>query len=193
MSRMRAWGASCWTKRDIPRVCALLLLGCRPQVGRPFGDTLERGGPLADVEVADMTVRIHDGSVSTWGVLEVPDGSRLETAYAGVDAIARAELLKLVRVRVAGVVLSVESTDPARREVAEHTVEVVAGSLRRAGTTQHGWARVRQDGRVNLRVWARLSMPRAELEAAFRAAQAEGQLALPPGAEAELELAPSAP
>jgi hypothetical protein len=166
---------------------ALCLLACRTQATASFGHTLERGDTLADVRVEDMTVQIGESTVRAWGLLEVPDGSRLAVAYAGVDAIARAELLKLVRVRVAGVMVSVDSSDPARRTAYERTLEAVAGSLRRAGSTQHGWARVQQGERVVLRVWSRLSVPRADVEAALVASRAAGDIALPADMEIALE------
>jgi hypothetical protein len=161
---------------------ALSLLACHPPAsGGAFGHTLERGGALAEVHIDEMNVQITEHSVSTWGLLEVPDGSRMQAAYAGVDAIARAELLKLIRVRVAGEMVSIDSTDPARRDAYERTVEVVAGSLRRAGTTEHGWERVQQGSTVILRIWSRLTVPRADVEAALQAAQSEGELVLPSG------------
>jgi len=174
----------------IPIAFALSLFACQPSgAGSAFGHTLERGGTLAEVQFDQMKVHVTDRTVSTWGLLEVPEGSRLQAAYAGVDAIARAELLKLVRVRVAGVMVSVDSTDPARRDAYERTVEVVAGSLRRAGATQHGWEREQQGSRVILRIWSRLTVPRADVEAALRAAHTAGDLALPGGMDAELESA----
>lgn len=163
--------------------CALCLLACRPQGMAAFGTALERGDTLADVRVEEMTPRITDSTVSAWGLLEVPDGSRLQTAYAGVDAIARAELLKLLRVRVAGVMVSVDSSDPARRQAYERTVEAVAGTLRSAGNIQHGWARVKQQERIVLRVWAQLTVPRADLNAALSA----DEIALPADMQVELQ------
>jgi hypothetical protein len=177
----------------IPLAFALCLLACRPQGTGSFGHTLERGGTLADVRVEDMTVRITESTVSAWGLLEVPDGSRLQAAYAGVDAIARAELLKLVRVRVAGLMVSVDSSDPARRDAYERIVEAVAGSLRRAGSTQHGWARVKQAERIVLRVWSQLTVPRADVEAALAASHAAGNPALPAGMDVALESLPPHP
>lgn len=172
---------------------ALWLLACRPQGMASFGQTLERGDRLADVRVEDMTARITESTVSSWGLLEVPDGSRLQAAYAGVDAIARAELLKLVRVRIAGVMVSVDSSDLARRAAYERTVEAVAGSLRRAGSTQHGWARVQQRDRIVLRVWSQLTMPRADVEAALLASRAAADPALPADMDLVLESLPPGP
>jgi hypothetical protein len=149
---------------------------CQRPPPAPFGRVLEHGGELGDVAAEDTTPRITQQGVTVWGVIEVPDGSRLQASYAAADAIARAELLKLVRVRVAGVMVSVDSTDPARQEAYEHTMEAVDGSLRTAGDIQHGYQRVLRGGELILRVWSRLSVPRAEVEAAFVSA---GQPELP--------------
>ncbi|HEX5657200.1 MAG TPA: hypothetical protein VFX59_08390 [Polyangiales bacterium] len=125
---------------------------------------LERGGELAGVSLEDKKVQLTASTLSAWGVIEVPDGSRMQASYAGADAIARSELLKYVRVRVEDVMVSVDSTDPARRDAYEHTVETVHGTLRRGGITQHAWERVQRGEQRILRVWSRLSVPRADLQ-----------------------------
>jgi hypothetical protein len=159
---------------------ALSLVACGATGGvESFGRTLERGGALADAQVEAMTVQVTEHTVCTWGLLEVPDGSRLSAAYAGADALARAELLKLVRVRVAGEVVSVDSTDPARRYAYEHTAEQVSGIVRSAGALEHGWARVQREAGVFVRVWSRLTVPRAEVAAALSAANTEAELVVP--------------
>ncbi len=160
----------------------------------PHGEeVLERGGELANLPAERATVTVTPTTVTVWGLTEVPDGSRLQVAFAGVDAITRAELLKSVEVRVAGVVTSVESTDPARRSVVVETVEAVDGLLARAGPLPHGWARLRRSGAVVIRIWARLEVPRGELETSVRSVLARrgqgdpatlvGGLATPPTEE----------
>jgi hypothetical protein len=151
----------------------------------PYGRVLARGGELGAVSLDDTNVTITDSTVTVWGVIEVPDGSRLQATYAGVDAIARAELLKLIRVRVADVMVSIDSTDPLRRAAHEHTVEVVGGALRHAGTPRHGWERVLRGEQIMLRVWARLRVPRAELERALQTAGTGAALALPASLQRE--------
>lgn len=131
-------------------------------------EVLERGGELAAAEATRATVTVTPASVTVWGLSEVPDGSRMQMAFAGVDAITRAALLKSVEVRISDLVASTESTDEARRAVVIQTVETVDGVLPRATALPHGWARVRRNGEVVLRVWARLEVPRAELEGAVR-------------------------
>jgi len=116
-------------------VCACLL-GCGHAAPattgpKPSGEeVLEQGGELADVDAARATVSVTADRVVVWGVTEVPDGSRMQMALAGVDAITRAELLKAIEVRVSGVVTSVESKDPAQRSVVVETVEAVSGALK---------------------------------------------------------------
>jgi hypothetical protein len=155
-----------------------MLLACHHEGRREaFGRVLERGGLRLD----DTSTHITERGVTVWGVIEVPDGSRLQATLAGADAIARSELLKLIRVRIQDEMVSVDSTDPARIAAYEHTVESVHGSLRGAGITEHGWERVQRD-EVILRVWSRLTVSRADFDAAFRALspdRAFGTSALP--------------
>jgi hypothetical protein len=174
-----------------------LLLGCGhagPGAAAPGSsqeEVLERGGELADADAARATVSVMADRVVVWGMTEVPDGSRMQMALAGVDAITRSELLKAIEVRVSGVVTSVESSDPARRSVVVETVEAASGALTQTGPLLHGWARVRRGDMVVLRLWARLNVPRTTLESAIRAAVARagqgdpaaiiGGLTTPPG------------
>jgi hypothetical protein len=142
--------------------------------GKPGAEEiLERGGELGDVlQPERTTLTVTPSTVTVWGLTEVPDGSRMDVAFAGVDAITRAELLKAIEVRLAGSVTSVESSDPSRRSVVVETVESVDGVLARSGPLPHGWARLRRDGAVVIRIWARLALPRAALETSVRAALA---------------------
>jgi hypothetical protein len=145
----------------------LLLLACA-HAGPRGEDVLERGGELADVQVERLPVVVTATTITVWGSSEVPDGSRVQMAFAGVDAITRSELLKAVQVRVASVVTDVDSTDPGRRSLTVETMETVDGVLSRAGALPHGWARVRRGNDTVLRIWARLEVPRAQLETAVR-------------------------
>jgi hypothetical protein len=156
----------------------VFLLGCghaSPGAASPGPSqevVLERGGELADANAVRVTVAVTADTVVVWGIAEVPDGSRMQMALAGVDAITRSELLKAIEVRVSGVVTSVESSDPARRSVVVETVEAVSGALSKAGPLPHGWARIRQGDKIVLRLWARLDVPRTMLEGAIHAAVA---------------------
>jgi hypothetical protein len=166
--------------RILAAVSLSLAFACHhPNAGDLWGRVLERGGELAEVRVDMTNVTVTQSAVTLWSVLEVPDGSRKQAAYAGVDAVARSELLKLIRVRVTDVMVSVESTDPARSAAYEHTFEAVGGVIRHAGTPLHGWERVQRGEQNVLRVWARLTVPRAELESALVAARTPGDVELP--------------
>jgi hypothetical protein len=165
-------------KREFPTMLAAgalsLFLGCHHAgASNLHGRVLARGGELGGVSLEDKKAIITNTTVSVWGVIEVPDGSRMQATYAGVDAITRSELLKLIRVRIQDEVVSVDSTDPARRDVYERTVESVAGSLRGAGEKAYGWERVQRGEQVVLRVWSRLSVPIADVNAALQAARAQ--------------------
>jgi hypothetical protein len=106
-------------------------------------------------------VQVLPASLVVWGMTEVPVGSRMQAAEAMVDAITRAELLKLVRVGVASLELDVESG--SRREIEVSTVEAVQAKLPSATVIQHGW---QQDGDL-LRLVGRLEVSRELLEATF--------------------------
>jgi hypothetical protein len=164
---------------------ALCLVGCGhaaqqrspgegpPGEGLPGGHppkevVLERGGELADSDAIRAVVSVTADKVVVWGVTEVPDGSRMQMALAGVDAITRSELLKAIEVRTMGVVTSGERSDSARQTVVVETVEAVSGALTQMGPLPHGWARVRQGDKIVLRLWARLEVPRAMLESAVQ-------------------------
>jgi hypothetical protein len=145
-------------------------LGCAHAAAvTPAGDAiLDSGGELAGAAPERAAVVVTPEQVTVWGSAEVPDGSRLQVAYAGVDAITRSELLKAVQVRVTSVLTDLESTEPARRTLVLETVEAVDGELAGVGPLPHGWARVRRGNSVVLRVWARLDVSRARLERAVR-------------------------
>jgi hypothetical protein len=138
---------------------------------RPAEEVLATGGELG-AAFPPTTVVVDDDSVSAWGVTEVADGSRLQLAYSGADAIARAELLKTVRVRITSVLVDV-SNSHAQRQLVAVTMESVSGTFDRAGPLPHGWARVRRGDDVVLRVWAKLRVPRAALTAALQAPVAD--------------------
>jgi hypothetical protein len=146
---------------------AVLAMACA-HAAQSGENVLERGGELADIRIEHAAVELSATTITVWGTSEVPDGSRMQMALAGVDAITRSELLKAVQVRVASVVTDVESADPARRSITDETYEAVDGVLAHAGPMPHGWARVRRGNDTVIRIWARLEVPRATLETAVR-------------------------
>jgi hypothetical protein len=154
------------------RILLIALISCcapAPVVGpRHADEIIARGGELRD-EAPERAMRVTPALVSVWGITEVPATARLQTALAGVDAITRSELLKAIEVRVSSVATAVDSTDPSRSSVVVETREAVAGMLARAAPLPHGWVRLRRDGRLILRLWARLDVRRDELENTLRA------------------------
>ncbi len=152
-------------------LAALMTVACA-HAGLHGEEVLERGGELAQAHPERATVAVTASTITVWGITEVPDGSRLQMALAGVDAIARSELLKAVEVRVTSAETDVESADPSRRSLTLETVEAVEGALPRATPMPHGWARVRRGDEVVLRLWARLEVPRESVEAALRSVRA---------------------
>lgn len=171
--RLRAHDTAGVTTTPAVLVClpALLALACAHASsgsGARGEVVLERGGELAHLQAERQPVLVTAETITVWGMTEVPDDSRMSLAMAGVDAIARAELLKIVQVRVAEVVTDVDSTDPSRRSITDETVEMVDGVLAGTGPLPHGWARVRRDGATVVRLWARLTVPRATLESGVR-------------------------
>jgi hypothetical protein len=108
------------------------------------------GGELAPGVLAQPRCVVDAESVSVHADIEVPPDSRLQAAYAAVDANARAALLELVGVHVASLM-----SDEGER-VSEHVVAYVRGRLPSTGLVRHGWVR---EGAV-LRVYGRLTVPR---------------------------------
>jgi hypothetical protein len=151
-------------------LATLLCAGCGhampatgARAGGPGEELLERGDVLGEVAPPAASILIAQDHIEVWGIMEVADGSSVQAAYAGVDAITRAELIKAVEVRVASLALDRDSIDPAVREITETTLETVRGRLVAGVPLEHGWQRIRRGGSTLLRVIARLSVPRAEL------------------------------
>lgn len=158
------------THPPLPFVPVLFTFACAHASGGARGEVvLARGGELAHLQAERQVVQVTADTVIVWGMTEVPDGSRMQMAMAGVDAIARAELLKVIEVRVAEVVTDVDSTEASRRSITAETVEAVHGVLANTGPLPHGWARIRRSGGdVVIRLWARLAVPRTSLAVAVR-------------------------
>jgi hypothetical protein len=152
----------------------LLLSACAhgsptgPEAGAaPGEEILECGGELGDTGVPAATLIVTSDAVEAWGMIEVPDGSRLQAAHAGVDAITRAALLEVISVRVVSIAEDRDSSDPTARALRDTVATAVHGALATAPPLAHGWARLRRDGATLLRVTARLRLPRAQLRAAL--------------------------
>ncbi|MEL6759959.1 MAG: hypothetical protein AAFP04_06110 [Myxococcota bacterium] len=130
------------------------------------------GGPGKDESVAPDPGQVYgelelppsdtlvysDGHVEAWAMTEVPASSRRQAAFAMVDAIARAELLKVLRVGVESVALDYE-TNLGELELQQISSESTAGVVLEAGPSPHGYRFLRRDGEDKLQVWTRLRVP----------------------------------
>lgn len=134
---------------------ALLLL----LAAAPADEVLAQGGEVAGPP--EQTIETSGAEIVVWGFSEVPPKSRLQAAFALSDANARAELVKLVRVRVEDS-LRARST-ATEEEIETRTREVARGVLPALEPARHGWRRLRRaDGQV-LQVWSRIAIPKARL------------------------------
>ncbi len=104
------------------------------------------------------TLVYEDGHVEAWAMTEVPAGSRRQAAFAMVDAIARAELLKVLRVGVKTIALDYE-TSLGELQLQQISSESAAGVVLQAGPSPHGYRFLRRDGEDKLQVWTRLRVP----------------------------------
>lgn len=108
-----------------------------------------------------QTTQEQGEDVLAYGFTEVPPKSRLQAAYALADANARAEIVKLVRVKVTDSLKARETLTSA--EIETRTTEAARGILPALSLAQHGWRRIDRDGVRVLQVWSRISIPKAKL------------------------------
>ena len=87
-----------------------------------------------------------------WAEAEFPGESRLQAAYASVDAIVRAEFLKAFKVRVASLMKDLQTE--AGQHIELQTFEKVNADIRGHLKIKHGWAKFKRDGKIVLRVIA---------------------------------------
>jgi hypothetical protein len=131
-------------------LAALLLSSCAA------APAATHGGELAPDVLSQPRCVVGAETVLVVTDMEVPAGSRLQAAYAAVDAQARAALLELVGVHVASLMQDRDT------KISEHIVAYVRGALPNVGLVQHGWV---QEGQT-LRVYGRLAVPREVLQQA---------------------------
>ena len=120
---------------------------------------LAAGGELAGPPA--QTVSQEGAEVVAYGFSEVPPRSRLQAAYALADANARAEIVRLVRVKVTDSLKANETLTQV--EVEAKTTEAARGILPALSVAQHGWRKIRRGGAIVLQVWSRISVPKAKL------------------------------
>lgn len=154
------------------------LAGCGgPAVQRDRGRD-DTGGPLVagtldpDALPARPVVAGPEG-LSAFGLTEVPAGSRLQAAYVLADALARAELSRLVQIRVESL-LAVEVSEQdqvTRQSIRQRCVESANAMVPGLGASAHG-AKASPDGR-SLRVAARIDLPAESVRALLQPAYAD--------------------
>lgn len=111
--------------------------------------------------------------LSAYGLTEVPAGARLQAAYVLADALARAELARLVEVRISSHFEGrvAERDGVVTQQVRQRCVESAQARLPGLGASAHG-AKTSPDGRT-LRVAARIDLPADEVRALLRPAFAD--------------------
>ena len=123
---------------------------------------LDRGGDLAALTVLEPTLRLDGDALIVTGMTEVPGDSRLQAAYAMVDAITRSELAKAIAVRI----VSLESdraTSGGELEISLYQAEAAKALFQALPLPTHGWQKVRQAGGAILRLFGRVRVPRADV------------------------------
>lgn len=125
-------------------------------------EVIERGGDRSLGETSRATLTIDATTVTASGTVEVPGDSRLQAAFAMVDAITRAELAKAVAVAIVSLESDIQRDDAAPVLESFHS-EVTRALLPTAGPMTHSWQRVRRGNEVVLRLWACTRLPRALL------------------------------
>ncbi len=154
----------------MPRALLLsLLLSCAAApIGKPAPtaegtgeQVLERGGELPVPDPRDATSGRDGGTLFAWAQSEVPGSSRLQAALALVDALARAELLKIVQVDLTATAEVRSSSDNGRESGSASfaTLEKARGVVAQAAPPQHAWVKLKRDGALILRVYARAAVP----------------------------------
>ncbi|MGZ6142296.1 MAG: hypothetical protein ACXWLM_03105 [Myxococcales bacterium] len=120
---------------------------------------LATGGELAGPPA--QTVAEEGADVAAFGFSEVPPKARLQAAFALSDAVARAEIVKLVRVRVEDSLKARETL--TAQQIESRTTEVAHGLLPALSIAQHGWRRIKRGDETVLQVWSRVALPKAKL------------------------------
>jgi len=143
-------------------VIALALLASLLEPGEVL---VERGGELALESPPRETVRIEEGAIVAWGITEVPGSSRLQPALAMADALARAELVKALRVALTAAD-EVRASDEAQ-SASTATAELARALLPALPAPRHAWIKVRREGKLWLRLYARLVADRGVLARAL--------------------------
>lgn len=113
---------------------------------------LETGGSLGALagsgELPGSLIR--DGEVVVHGMMELPEGSRMSAARAGITAVTRAELIKVFRVEVTSLDRDWLRSD-GTQALSTETRERALAELVEAVPVETGWARIQRGRTVVLR------------------------------------------
>jgi hypothetical protein len=163
-------GAVTRTTLTLTMVVSLLAACGGPERLNDASDASALVGTLDPATLPAQPVVFGRDGLHAYGLTEVPAGSRLQAAYVMADAQARAELARLVEVRITSTLSALFKEDST--EVRRTCLERARASLPGMAATAHG-ARSSADGRT-LSVAARIDVPaevvRAWLAPAFAAA-----------------------
>lgn len=123
---------------------------------------VDRGGELAALTSLEPTLRFEGDSLVVTGMTEVPGDSRLQAAYAMVDAITRSELAKSIAAHIVSLETD-RSTGTGEQAIALYHAEATRALLQLLPQPTHGWQKVRQGDTVILRLFGRVRVPRADI------------------------------
>lgn len=128
-----------------------------------FEVVVDRGGELGSLTSLEPTIRLEGDTLVVTGMSEVPGDSRLQAAYAMVDAITRSELAKSIAVHVVSLDTD-RSTGSGETAIAMYQAEATRALLPLLPQAAHGWQKVRQADGVILRLFGRLRVPIADVK-----------------------------
>lgn len=142
------------------RVLLALLVGCYACADRSQAPAA--AGLLTAIELPKQTVvySAATGLVVAWGIVDLPQNSRLQAAYAMADAAARAELAAFLRVRLKDSMI--DTTSGTRTHIEHSSRQSTRGRIS-GGTLLRQTATVR--GR--LLVLSRLTIHRDDIITAY--------------------------
>ncbi len=124
---------------------------------------LERGGELGPEVLFGPTLVVGDSEVIAVGMSELPADSRLQMAFAGVDAIVRAEVAKALLVSVEELDLDVSSNKQGLVNAERVGSEIAHSVLPQLPSPRRGWMRIRRGETELLVVFAELTVDKAAL------------------------------
>ncbi|MBN1961963.1 MAG: hypothetical protein JW841_13540 [Deltaproteobacteria bacterium] len=89
------------------------------------------------------TIIIDDNNITVFGAIEVPGNSRLQAAFAMIDAVTRAELAKAVAVSIVSLEIDVQS-DTAKPKITNLQSETTNIFTAKFSPMQRAWQRIQR-------------------------------------------------